>query len=160
MKIEQISDLPIVYMRRIGAYGKENNQLMAAFKHWMIYNNASKGNLLTDNAVILGIIWDNPTLVPSEACRYDTALVLSSQQEINDECVQQSILQGGSYAVFTIEHTADALTRAWETIFSELAVAGHQLDESKPILERYVKSMLDKHVCEICLPIQNRIEEK
>lgn len=157
MKLEQISDLPIVYMRRTGAYGEENNQLMARFKHWMTYNNVSKGNLLTDNAVVLGIIWDNPPHVPSEACRYDTALVLSEQQIINDECVQQGILQGGNYAVFMIEHTADALTRAWQVIFSELAESGYQLDQTSPILERYMPFMLEKHVCEICLPIQNRI---
>lgn len=157
MKLEQISDLPIVYMRRTGAYGEENNQLMARFKHWMTYNNVSKGNLLTDNAVVLGIIWDNPAHVSPEACRYDTALVLSAQQEITDECVQQAILQGGSYAVFTIEHTQEAMNRAWQVIFSELAGAGYQLDETRPILERYMPFMLEKHVCEICLPIQNRI---
>ncbi|WP_052401087.1 GyrI-like domain-containing protein [Oceanobacillus jeddahense] len=143
MKIEQISDLPIVYMRRTGAYGEENQQLMAAFKHWMTYNNTSQDNLLTDSAIILGIIHDDPALVSPEACRYDTALVLSEQQEIDDACVQKGMLQGGNYAVFTIDHTAEAMNRAWQDIFTELTEACYQLDEARPIIERYTKSMLE-----------------
>ncbi|MFD1416702.1 AraC family transcriptional regulator [Oceanobacillus jeddahense] len=156
MKIEQISDLPIVYMRRTGAYGEENQQLMAAFKHWMTYNNTSQDNLLTDSAIILGIIHDDPALVSPEACRYDTAMVLSAQQKIDDACVQKGILQGGNYAVFTIDHTAEAMNRAWQVVFTELTEYDYQLDEARPILERYTKSMLEKHVCEICLPVQGK----
>ena len=120
----------------------------------MVYNNALHTNLFTDNAVVLGIIRDNPALVPPKECRYDTALVLSAQQEINDECVQHDILQGGSYAIFTIHHTAEALNEAWEAVFNELAETGHQLDATRPILERYMQFMLENHLCEICLPIQ------
>lgn len=39
------------------------------------------------------------------------------------------------------------------TIFPELFKEGHQLDETRPILERYQSRLLKEHYCEICVPI-------
>lgn len=60
--IEEITDCKIVYMRRIGQYGKENYALMSKMKAW-----ADTNGLLSEEAVIYGIALDNPQLTkPTE----------------------------------------------------------------------------------------------
>lgn len=70
-----------------------------------------------------------------------------------DTAVTELSLPGGKYAVFSIPHTAEAVQKAWNDIFPQLAVDGLTLDPSRPILERYVPAMLQKHLCEICAPV-------
>ena len=60
---------------------------------------------------------------------------------------------GGKYCVFKISHTADSMQKAWMEIFSELSKRNYQFDDSRPILERYAIEMINKHYCEICVPI-------
>lgn len=60
---------------------------------------------------------------------------------------------GGKYCVFKISHTVDAMQKAWIEIFSELSKRNYELDDRRPILERYAMQMINKHYCEICVPI-------
>jgi DNA gyrase inhibitor GyrI len=55
--------------------------------------------------------------------------------------------------VFILVHTAQAIGEAWGTIFAELAARGIKADTARPILERYVPHMVDKHLCEISVPV-------
>jgi len=49
--------------------------------------------------------------------------------------------------------TVDAMQKAWIEIFSELSKINCKFDDRRPILERYAMQMLNKHYCEICVPI-------
>ena len=50
-------------------------------------------------------------------------------------------------------YTAEEVQKAWLAIFPELVKKGYQLDEARPILERYKTEMVEKLFCEICVPI-------
>ncbi|KWX88277.1 DNA gyrase inhibitor [Paenibacillus riograndensis] len=147
--VEDIPSSKIVYMRQKGPYGMANSQLMEKFKGWV------QSNSFTDSmSVILGIAQDNPALVEPENCRYDACLVVPEDYSQNSDEVSAGSIRGGSYAVFKIPHTSEAVQKAWVDIVTELANQGLTLDETRPILERYTVELVNRHYCEICVPIQ------
>nr|WP_320025794.1 GyrI-like domain-containing protein [uncultured Acetobacterium sp.] len=148
MTIEMIPECEIVYFRKIGPYGIGNIETMAKLKTW-----ASVNGLLNDESIILGIPQDNPTMTQPEACRYDAGLLVRTEQLINDDELQKGTIAAGAYAVFEIDHTAEAMKKAWQELFSELSRRGYEIDNKKPVMERYAYKMVENHRCEICVPI-------
>ncbi|MBI4856694.1 MAG: GyrI-like domain-containing protein [Acetobacterium woodii] len=148
MTIEMIPECEIVYFRKIGPYGIGNIETMAKLKTW-----ASVNGLLNDESIILGIPQDNPAMTKPEACRYDAGLLVSSEPLINDKELQKGKIATGEYAVFEIDHTAEAMNKAWQELFLELSRRGYEIDHSKPVMERYAYKMVENHKCEICVPI-------
>lgn len=145
--IEQLPVQPIIYMRRTGAYGTENYSLMSALKEW-----ANQKGLLKDS-IIYGIAHDNESS-PPEQCRYDVCLVTTADCPI-DESVQIGQLNGGRYAVFTVDHTAEAVQEFWASIFQVIQEKGLQFDMTKPVLERYRHRLIQDGKCEFCIPLLN-----
>ncbi len=148
MNIEQIPPYRIAFIRHTGPYGAGNVQTMEKLKSW-----AKSNDLFHKEAILLGIPRDNPETTRPENCRYDTCLVISADYCLRDETIHQGTLEGGCYAVFQIEHTAEALQEAWAGIFPELSSHGCRFDESRPVLERYRMELVLNHFCEICVPI-------
>ena len=109
--------------------------------------------MLNDNSIILGIAHDNPDTTKPEDCRYDTCIVVSDDYCVNEGDINQGNIIRGNYAVFKINHTAEAVQKAWIEIFPELLRQGYKFDETRPILERYRVEMVNNHYCEICVPI-------
>ncbi len=148
MNIENIPCTKVAYIRQVGPYGDNNRQSMDRLKAW-----AEGMDLLNEDSVLLGIAYDNPAIVESNKCRYDTCLIVSENFVIKDTCVQEGHVQGGKYAIFQIAHTAEAIEKAWNTIYSAISTEDCQLDEGRPIMERYSFKLLKDHYCEICVPI-------
>lgn len=147
-KIEEIPGYRIAYMRKVGPYGADNKDLMERLKSW-----AMSENLIHDSAIILGIAQDDPAVTLPENCRYDACIVIPKEFVMKDEDTSVNEFPGGRYAVFTVAHTAQEIQKAWNEIFPELADQGYQMDTARPILERYIPSMVKKHLCEICVPV-------
>lgn len=153
-RIEKLPPCRIAYMRQIGPYGAENYQLMQRFKRW-----ALSRDLLDDEAVILGIARDDPGVTPAQSCRYDSCLVIGEDFPLAlEEEVNEGRLTGGSYAVFSVAHTAEAVAAAWREIFTVwLPESGRPLGEG-PLFERYTGLLpgdrLEPRLCEICLPLR------
>jgi len=82
-----------------------------------------------------------------------TNTVISNDYCISDDYISEGSILGGKYVVFKIRHTAEEVQKAWLSIFPELLKQGYQLDETRPILERYKAQMVKNHYCEICVPI-------
>lgn len=148
VNIEMIPSYKIAYIRRTGPYGSENVQIMEQLKSW-----AKEKNLFNESSVILGIAQDNPQLTEPKDCRYDTCLVVSDEFSIDNKYINFGKTTGGKYCVFKISHTVDAMQKAWMDIFSELSKRSYKIDDTKPVLERYAVQMINKHYCEICVPI-------
>lgn len=147
--IEQIPSYRIAYIRQTGPYGLSNKNIMEQLKSW-----ARSNGLLGDQSIILGIARDNPQFTDPDHCRYDTCLVISDNYYIHEEYMKEGHIPGGEYAVFLIDHTAEAVQLAWQTIFPALLEKGYQMDETRFILERYKTELVKNHFCEICVPIQ------
>lgn len=147
MKIETLPKHRIAYVRQVGPYGLTNVQAMQKLKDW-----AAAKNLISQTSIILGISHDNPETTLPENCRYDAAIVISDDYQI-DELVSESQLFGGKYAIYKVKHTAEDIQQAWSQIFPELFNHGYQIDD-RPIFERYIGEMISNHYCEICVPIK------
>jgi DNA gyrase inhibitor GyrI len=145
--IEKITAQPIVYMRQVGGYGDaQNRQLMENMKAWI-----RKHNLWNKTGTLYGIAQDNPAMTPPENCRYDVCFV--TELDCQDETIQQGTLPPGVYLVVEILHTADEVGRFWGAIGDILAQEQQQIDDSRPILERYQIELVEKGFCEFCIPI-------
>ncbi|WP_419822310.1 AraC family transcriptional regulator [Anoxybacterium hadale] len=161
MKIETIYPCPIAYIRKTGAYGKGNIRAMEQLKQW-----ARDGGLMNKKTVIFGIPQDNPQTTARENCRYDACIALPEEYPLVTGAiydkqlpaggnVQYGELSGGTYAVFTVSHTAEAVAQAWIDIFSLLSANGYLPDATRPILERYQAELVAQHLCEICVPVDS-----
>ncbi|KOA19311.1 DNA gyrase inhibitor [Clostridium homopropionicum DSM 5847] len=146
--IEMIESYKIAYIRRTGSYGSENAQIMEQLKSL-----ARENNLFNESSIILGIAQDNPEFTEPKDCRYDTCLVVSDEFKIDNKYINFVKTIGGKYCVFKISHTVDAMKKAWMEIFSELSKRNYEFDNRRPIIERYAMQMINKHYCEICVPI-------
>ena len=146
--IEKILAYRIAYIRQIGPYGTNNVRTMEKLKKW-----AKSNHLFNDESIILGIAQDNPETTKPENCRYDTCIVISNDYLLTDGYVREGDIVGGKYAVFKINHTAEAVQKAWIDIFPELLRQGYQYDEARPIIERYIIKVVNNHHCEICVPV-------
>ncbi|GAE01300.1 AraC family transcriptional regulator [Clostridium botulinum B str. Osaka05] len=148
INIEMIPSYKIAYIRRIGPYGSDNVQIMEQLKSW-----AREKNLFNENSIILGIAQDNPEFTEAKNCRYDTCLVVWDEFKVDNKYINFGKTIGGKYCVFEVSHTVDAMQKAWMEIFSELSKINYEFDDRRPILERYAMQMINKHYCEICVPI-------
>ena len=146
--LEKMPAYRIAYIRKIGPYGINNVQTMEELKKW-----AKLNHLFNDESIILGIAQDNPETTKPESCRYDTCIVVSNDYSLNDKYVREGNIAGGKYAVFKIDHTAEAVQQAWIDIFPNLSMQGYQFDETRPIMERYIVQLVNNHQCEICVPV-------
>ncbi|WP_327682296.1 AraC family transcriptional regulator [Kitasatospora sp. NBC_00458] len=147
--VEELPEFRIAYLRRTGPYGPENGAQMERLKKW-----AAENGLLRPDSAVLGIARDDPALTRPEDCRYDTCLVVPPQGTgIRDPEVAEGRLAGGRYAVLTVDHTAEGVSRAWAGLFDALADAGFGLDAARPVLERYRPPMVAARLCEICVPV-------
>ena len=146
---ERIPSSKVIYMRRTGAYGIENYKLMDTFKKWVQEN-----NLYNEDTVIYAIPMDDPEKVMPCQCRYDVCINKPENQTFELNQIGCRDLGSGKYLIFLIPHTADAVQTAWQMCFSELEKLGYLLDKSRPVIERYKKTLVDRHLCELCIPIQ------
>lgn len=133
-------------MRRTGAYGEQNYKLMQDMKEWIRSN-----NLWHESGTIYAIAQDNAATTPIEQCRYDVCFV--TEQVFDDSSIQHGTLPPGAYLVVQIPHTADEVGRFWGSIGNVAAKTGKQIDESRPILERYQFSLVENGLCEFCIPV-------
>jgi DNA gyrase inhibitor GyrI len=147
-EIEMLSSRKVVYIRQVGPYGADNVETMERLKSW-----ASANQLLGDDSVILGIAWDDPQITKPEDCRYDTCLVVPGNFSPEGRGVLEGEMTGGRHAVFKINHTAEAVQKAWSEIFPQLAKRNLRPDSARPIMERYAARLVREHFCEICVPI-------
>lgn len=148
MNCENLDTSTVLYMRRTGPYGECNYVLMDKFKMWLY-----EQNLLCDDTVILGIPLDNPNTTEANKCRYDVCVIDSECLKPDSDEVKRRQIDGGKYVVFLIEHTTEAVQRAWAEFFAELNNNNYLLDTSRPIIERYSKKLVDNNYCELCVPV-------
>ena len=145
---ETMKPSAFLFMRRVGAYGPENRKLMDRMKGWI-----KNHGLWNEQTVILGIPRDNPSLVKAEECRYDVCMIWEKEPAPHGDGVALGQFSGGLYAVFLLEHTAEAVQAGWSEYRSALSALGYTPDEAKPAMERYQNQLVDRHLCELCVPI-------
>lgn len=146
-KIETLPNYRIAYMRRVGPYGPANIEVMERLKKW-----AKKKDLL-ESAILFAIPQDNPKTTPPDHCRFDACIVIPHDYQV-DDTVFEGEISSGQYLIYEVEHTAEAIQKAYSDIFSSLQNNEYQLD-NRPIMEKYVGDMVNSPYCEICVPLKS-----
>lgn len=147
IQLETVPATSIAYVRQTGPYGPHNALAMEELKQWVKEN-----QLLTGSAVLFGIPRDNPETTSHEHCRYDACISLTEDAPA-DHSVNYGEMPGGSYAIVTIKHTAEAIQKAWAEIIPVLYSSGHQIDPIRPVMERYTGELINNHLCQLCIPV-------
>ena len=105
--------------------------------------------------MLLSVVHNLQFTKPNE-CRYDVCLLVPGAKDIaTEDQVEIRNLCGGKYAVFTIDHTADAVANFWQSFSTEMYSCGLTMDISRPIMERYSVKMVTNGLCEMCVPVLN-----
>ncbi|TSB48032.1 AraC family transcriptional regulator [Alkalicoccobacillus porphyridii] len=145
--IEELPNSRIAYFRSIGKYGgRAQYKSMESFKKWLESNDVSS------HSTILGIPKDNPEITPEDKCRYDVCVLIENESKV-PKPAHIGELSGGTYAVFLLDHTKEAVNEFWSNVFSQIK-RNNLLIKEQPIIERYTQQMIDNHLCEILVPIQ------
>lgn len=87
MSEEFIKPVTVIYMRRTGAYGKENHVLMNNFKEWL-----KKHDLFNNDTAIFAIPLDDPATTEAHRCRYDVCTVYTENENVFSDEVKASVL--------------------------------------------------------------------
>lgn len=143
MKIEKLENITIAYMRNIGEYGCNNEELMDRFKRFLNDN-----GLFNKESVILGIALDDPNVTPAGKQRYDVGIIVDENTLIG---LDTRKIDDGQYAVFEAAHTKEGITSFWQNIVQ--LTSDLQADRKKPIIERYAKDKITDGLCEFCVPL-------
>ncbi|MFJ7668325.1 GyrI-like domain-containing protein [Lysinibacillus sp. NPDC097195] len=144
--IEELAPSKIAFFRNVGEYGEANKMLMESFKQW-VQNQKTLKNQYT----ILAIPQDNPDVSPKEQCRYDVCICIERDFHVTQPA-QVGTFAGGKYAVFLLDHTKEAVSEFWGKVFSEITKQQLAI-RPEPIIERYSAQMIERHLCEILVPI-------
>lgn len=143
MNIEEFKNIKISYVRRTGAYGPKNQKLMEDFKTYL-----KEKDMLSDEAILLGIALDDPATTPAERQRYDIGLIIENHQAVE---LDTRKIDDGKYAIFEVPHTKDEVIAFWNNIAQ--LTSGLSVDREKPIIERYSMKKIALHLCEFCIPL-------
>ena len=91
--------------------------------------------------------------IPPEQCRYDVCLATKGCLPEPEADIAPGRIPGGRYACFLGAHTPSGVQALWETSFADLAEQGLSPAPGRPVLERYRPELLDRGLCELCIPI-------
>lgn len=140
----------IIYIRQIGPYGQNNQQLMTDFKKIV-----TSKQLMTTDSILLGIPLDDPQSTLPVNCRYEVGLIVPGTFDLSPlpGIIQKRTLASGKYASFQVPHTPEGLMAIWADFPAKLKNEGLVLDLSRPIMERYASQLIFQHQCELLVPI-------
>ena len=109
--------------------------------------------LYSSKTTIWSIHLDDPDTTVSSSCRYVVCADKPKDHVYSSIEIQTRESQGGKYIVFLIPHTAESVMAAWQKCFEETIQRKCILDTSRPVMECYRKELVDKHYCELYVPI-------
>lgn len=143
MKLENLTETPVVYLRQIGPYGASNNALMDRFKRWVGQQDQYPVG------PILGIAQDDPQITPPWVCRYDVCLPVAQIRSVTPP-FQAGTLTGGWFAVYRMPHTAAAVAAFYRQLPQ---LTADLIRRPGPLIERYVPECVAVGECDVLVPV-------
>lgn len=151
VRIEQTQDLEVIFLR---TFGYNQASIGRAWRTIMPYV-AQKG-IYGPNSKVIGAALDDPENVDPSKCEYH-ASVSSDLPLVPEDDFSVRTLQGGKYAVFTLEGSYDQMEDAYAWILRKwLPESGYQLRDAE-VYDHYLNSMVNtpenELLTDIYLPI-------
>jgi AraC family transcriptional regulator len=135
VRIEEIPDLPIAYVRHIGPYQGMVEVFEALFSK-LIKWATPRGLLQDTKAQILAVYHDNPSITDDDKLRTDACITVPEGTEVSGD-VSYTIIAGGRCAVARFTLADDEYPLAWSAVMCGwLPESGFQPDD-RLFYERY-----------------------
>lgn len=126
-KIEKISDLPLLFVRRYGDYNVSTAEAWKAMFQFIDEN-----KIPHDKLRYFGLFHDNPEITSEEKLRCDAAILAPEGVKEKGEVTRQT-LKGGNYAIFTHLGSHDLLEATFNRVFLKwLPTSQQTFDEKRP----------------------------
>ncbi len=151
VRIKQIQDMPVAYLRSIG--GEDKREIVLSnFKRLLQW--ALPRGLCTEDMLIIRIVPSDPSITPQEKMIIDACISIPSSVRA-DNWVNVQTIPGGLYAVHHREvEFGTFMTVLFDVIINWLAPSSYQLDDrplfvvycENPQMERRPSQILDIHL--------------
>jgi len=160
IKVEDIPELTVIYLRHVGTYeslGKVFHKMIKRLIGWAI----KSGIASKDDNKLLAIYHDNPEITKDEKRRVSIGLTVPKQTASEDDFGKMSVA-AGKYAVgyFEIDDdkAAEQQQAAWQYMFGTwLPDSGYQPADGV-VFEEYANNPMEhperKHLINIYLPVK------
>lgn len=126
-KIEKVSDLNLMFIRRLGNYTTSSELAWDAMKAFIKEENLDKSKLR-----YFSITHDDPQITNEEKLRFDACIQTTQKVQDKGEIGHQT-LKGGKYAVFVHQGSTSGLDDTFDRIYLKwLPNSKENLDESRP----------------------------
>ncbi len=136
VEVKEMAPMRVVFLRHVGPY----NEVGTTWGRLMAW--AGMRGLLGPGMKLIGIVYDDPDVTPSEKIRYDAAVTVSRPVHAEGEFGVMEIA-GGPYAVVTHKGPYETLSQTYSKLYGGwLPRSGRQLRDAPPF-EQYLNSPRD-----------------
>lgn len=124
-----------VMARRVaGEYGGP-----AALAGWdELEKYAARHGLLTWRPQFFSVYYDDPDEMPPNQCRSDLCIATKRAAPETDT-MRQSVVEGGSFAVFRFRGSFDELPGLYRAIYRDWVLPNNIIPANRPIIEKYIR---------------------
>lgn len=160
VRIEEIKEHPIAYIRHIGPYHEVGDTYRQLFA-WAV----SKG-LVQPKTAVYGFSWDDPTVVPANQLRFDAAISLPNNTKVNGEKPVEILkFPAGLWAISRLQGSYQKISGAFQELMGTwVPTSGYLPDDKRPCLEIYLNdpdnTSESELLTDICIPIQKKSSKK
>ena len=133
VEVKELPPMRLLFLRHVGPY----NQVGATWGRLMTW--AGMRGLLGPNMKLLGIVYDDPDVTPTDKVRYDAAVTVSGEVQPEGEFGVMDF-PAGSYGVATHQGPYEELGKSYQRIYGGwLPKSGYQLRDVSAF-EQYLNS--------------------
>jgi len=152
----RVTEMPVhrvAYVRSVGPYRRETVE--PAFVRLLTW--AMPRGLVNEKTLIIGAMWSNPMVTPTEKCIYDACITVPESVK-SDRSINIQSLPGERFAVYHCEIEPHEHLEAWmKLIIHWLLSSGYQPDR-RPFYEIIYNFReefpLRRHIVDLCLPVK------
>ncbi len=156
VKIQDMPDWRVAYVRTIGPYTKE--RIIPAFQQLLKW--AAPRGLINPEAKILSV-WNNPSAVPEDKLIHDACITVPDAVRA-DRWVDIQVLPKGKYAVHHCDIDVDRMEEAWlGFVLTWLTTSNYQPDD-RPLYQIYYNVLenisTNRRTLDLCMPVKPLFE--
>lgn len=155
VKVNDLNDMPVVYVRHIGPYQGDSDLFGKLFSK--LFKWAGAHGLLSDpDLKVMCVYHDNPDITDNEKLRTSVCLTAPDNTNVSGE-IGKMVVEGGKYAMGHFRIRSDEYQGAWDAMYGEwLPDSGYQADDRPPFelcLNDPEKDPEGMYEVEICIPV-------
>ncbi|MDD4609396.1 MAG: GyrI-like domain-containing protein [Bacteroidaceae bacterium] len=115
-----------------------NGYTLGVSKGWEeLMSYAEAHHLITEEAVLIGIPYDNPRVTPLHKCRYRACITIPKEVTINEKGVRTNYIAAAHYAKYKFQGSKEDLSFAYGSLYGTWLPQSGFIPDEAPSLEIY-----------------------